>query len=314
MELTRRQLLRRGAEGVLGIGLIGTGLHAVLSLSAPYSNDDVLVTAPWLRERYDATDQVRIVDARPALVYRRGHVPNAVNVWDNDINVWGQIPRQLAPLDRLATTFGQAGLAHDQTIVVHDDGDGQWAPRLFWALEYFGHSDVRILDGGFSNWETAKGPVSTETPSVGLSDFRPRPDDGKRVTAHEVRNRLDNAGIQLVDARPFATFADGHIPGSFSWSPDGLVEANGGLKRAHALRLSAQDAGIALSDRPMTVVYSDTGLAAARAYVALRLLGLTDVGIYDGGWAEWSTLSNAPVERSSSAAVSAEGDHRSTCW
>ena len=314
MELTRRQLIQRGLEAGLALGLIGTGLGSALSLSAPYANEGRLASASWLRQRYDAVDRVRVLDARPPLVYRRGHIPNAVNVWDNDINVWGNVPRQLASIDKLTETFRRAGISSDQTVVVYDAGDGRWAARLLWALEHLGHPDVRLLDGGFSSWEAAAGAVSETAPSVASTQFKPRPADARRVTADWLRERLDTAGVQLVDARPFGAYADGHIPGARSWPADGLLGTKGTFKRAHALRLSARDAGLALqNDRP-TVVYSDTGLAAARAYVALRLLGLTDVKLYDGGWAAWSTLADAPVEGASSSAVSAQRDHRSTCW
>lgn len=314
MELTRRQLIRRGAEAGLALGLIGTGLGSALSLSAPYPNDELLVSASWLREHKDATDQVRVLDARPPLVYRQGHIPYAVNVWDNDINVWGQIPRQLAPTNKLAETFGQAGIMHDQTIIVYDDADGRWATRLFWALEHIGHPDARLLDGGFSNWQAVGGAVSDDALSVASSDLQPRTEDGRRVTAEWVRERLEGTPDQLVDTRPFHAYADGHLPGAVSWPDDELVGSDGTFKRAHSLRLSAQDAGLTLEDHRPTVIYSDTGLSAARAYVALRLLGLTNVRIFDGGWAEWTTLSNAPVEQASNAAVSAQQDHRSTCW
>lgn len=314
MEWTRRQLLKRGAEAGLALGLVGTGLASALSLSAPYPNADRLVSASWLRQRHEAVDRVRVVDARPSLVYRRGHIPNAVNVWDNDINVWGEIPRQLASLDALAEAFGQAGIDRDRTVVVYDGADDRWAARLFWALEHVGHPDVRLLDGGFPDWEAEGGSVSEDDPSVPAGDFRARTDAGHRVTAGWVRDRLDRADAQLVDARPFGAYAEGHLPGAVSWPAASLVDAQGRAKRAHALRLNAREAGLSLTDRQPTVVYSKTGLDAARAYVALRLLGLSDVRLYDGGWAEWSTLADAPVERASSAAVSAQDDHRSTCW
>ncbi|MFB6273941.1 MAG: sulfurtransferase [Salinibacter sp.] len=314
MELTRRQLIKRGTEAGLMVGLVGTGLHSVLSLSAPYPNAGLLVSASWLQQRYDAIDRVRIVDARPALVYRQGHVKNAVNVWDNDINVWGQIPRQLKSVDVLTETLGQAGIPSDRTVVVYDGADGRWAPRLVWALEYAGHPDVRLLDGGWPAWQAINGPTSDEPPSIDATTFNPQPNERRRVDADQLRASLDAPEVQIADARPFSAYAGGHIPDALSWPADSLVGDDGGFKRAHALRLSAQEAGLPLDDRRATVVYSETGLAAARAYVALRLLDVADVQIYDGGWAEWSTLADAPVEQASSAAVSAQNEHRSTCW
>lgn len=314
MELTRRQLIKRGAEAGLALGLVGTGLGSALSLSAPYPNADLLVSASWLRQRYEAVDRVRVVDARPSIVYRQGHIPNAVNIWDNDIHVWGQIPRQLVSMDKLTQTFGRAGIGRDRTVVVYDGADDRWAARLLWALEHLGHPDVRLLDSGFPDWKAAGGTVSDEDPSVPSVDFHARTDDGQRVTGTWVRDRLDGAEAQLVDARPFGAYAEGHIPGAVSWPAASLVDSQGRAKRAHSLRLSVREAGLTLTDRQPTIVYSETGLDAARAYVALRLLGLSHVRLYDGGWAEWSTLADAPVERASSAAVSAQDDHRSTCW
>ncbi len=314
MELSRRQLIRRGAEAGLALGLVGVGIHSVRSLSAPYPNAGLLASPSWLQQQLNEPDRLRVVDARAALVYRRGHIPNAVNVWDNDINVWGQVPRQLADASSLAETFGRAGITRDRTAVAYDGGDGRWAARLAWALEHLGHPDVRILDGGIPQWKAMGGTVSDASTSVSPSEFEARVDRERRVTARWIRQRLDGPDASLIDARPFAAYAQGHIPTARSWPADSLVEAHGRFKRAHALRRSARQAGLKLdADRPR-IVYSDTGLAAARAYVALRLLGVSDVRIYDGGWAEWSSLADAPVERASATAVSAQQDHRSTCW
>jgi len=308
--LTRRQFLVRSVEAGLALSLGGSGMYGLLALSVPYPTS-LLASPKQLGERLNRG--VRVVDARPPLKFHRGHIPGAVNVWDGDINVWtGGIPRQIAPLSRLGEVFGRAGIALNTEVIVYDGGGEPWAPRLLFALEYAGHTDVKLLDGGLRAWERAGGPLTLEESAYSEKEFIPSPKEALVEASWLIEHR-DDPSVKIVDARSFEEYAQGHIPGASLVSSEALLRPDGRFLRAHALKLQFEKAGIR-RDHPRTVIaYSHTGLRAAVVYVALRLMGHPHVKLYDGGWAEWLTL-GVPIAKLSEEEIAKGKEHRSTCW
>ncbi len=326
MELTRRALLRRGIEAGLALGLLGVLGHGLYALNRPYARG-LLASAVELRGLLaDGDAGIRVLDARPLLQYRRGHLPGAANVWDGDLNVWTDVPRRLAPAPQLAEVLGRAGVSRERPVVVYDGGEGVWAARLLWALRYLGHPDVRLLDGGLAAWRAAGGALTTEPPRVEPTTFEPRVRPELLVEFDELRAALEAeadvdvdaddkpAPLVPVDARTPREYAEGHLPGALPLPADALLRRDGRFRPAWLLKVEAERAGVPLDPARKAVVYSNTGLRAALAYVGLSLLGL-DVALYDGGLAEWKAR-GAPLVRVRAAPAGAGvvEEHRSTCW
>ena len=140
---------------------------------------DVLVEPEWLAAHLGEAE-VCVVDVRGKVLppgnepryrgkrqdYEAGHVPGAVFVdWTRDIvDPDDPVPVQIAKPEAFARRMGQLGIGDGTTVIAYDDYDHAFAGRLSWALRYYGHDAVRILDGGWARWVAEGRPVSTPGP------------------------------------------------------------------------------------------------------------------------------------------------------
>src|SRR6056297_3495549 len=139
---------------------------------------DVLVSPDWVEARLDqfAADDPDLrlleVDVNTAF-YDTAHVPGAACVdWRTDLRS-ADSHDILAP-DEMASFLGSHGITTETTVVVYGDNSNWFAAHLYWQLTYYGHPDVRIMDGGREYWmdygyPTTTGPVEPPTATYGGS-------------------------------------------------------------------------------------------------------------------------------------------------
>ena len=243
--------------------------------------------------------------------YRRGHLRGAVFA-DLDRDLAGPPgPAGRHPLPDPAAfqaAMRAAGVSQDRPVVVYDDGDATIAARGWWTLRYFGHQDVRVLDGGYRAWVGAA-PRSLE---VTTDEPSPAPGDFTAVPGH--LPVLDAAGAQaaartglLLDARAGERYrgetepADpvaGHIPGAVSAPTAGNVNPDGTFRDAAELaaRFAALGAGPGVGTPGGAPVgaYCGSGVTAAHEVLALTLAGLP-AALYVGSWSNWVADPARPV-------------------
>jgi thiosulfate/3-mercaptopyruvate sulfurtransferase len=198
--------------------------------------------------------------------------------------------------------FSLRGVLPHWPVVVYEDETGMRAARAFWFLEYLGHPDVRVLDGGLRAWTRASLPVTTEVVKPVPSTWHGTPDADKLATWRQVLERLDRPETAIIDTRSddeyYGTVArarrGGAIPGAvhIEWTRN--LQEDGTFKTADQLRSMYTSAGIT-PDREV-VTYCQGGYRAAHAYLALRLLGYPRVRNYTGSWKEWGDRDDVPVE------------------
>jgi thiosulfate/3-mercaptopyruvate sulfurtransferase len=280
----------------------------------------VTVSTEWLAAHLGEPG-VRIVDIRGKVLppgskpryqakradFDAGHVPGAVFVdWTRDIvDATDPVPMQVAGPGPFAAKMAELGIGDETLVVAYDDYDHIFAGRLAWALRYYGHDEVRILDGGWSRWVAEGRPTATATQAASPSTvFTARPRPPLRRTAHEVEQALGRADVIFIDARPPEQYAGvvtaaaraGHIPGAVNVPYATLVDASGRFLPAGELARAFSDAGVDVAALPREViVYCNGGVSCTVPLSALRILGRDDVAVYDGSWNEWGADASLPI-------------------
>ena len=245
-----------------------------------------------------------IVDLRPAEAFAAGHIPGAAHL---DLFGVSLIDTSPAPLDAflwmIAHLLTTRGAGPERTVVVYDEQSGIRAARAFWFLEFFGHPDPRLLDGGFGAWSAAGHPVTTEAAPPARADWPVGRVAARLATWRDVRAAVGAAGAVLLDTRSTGEHRGavrrarrgGAIPGAVHLEWTRNLDESGAFKPAAALRQMYEAAGVT-PDREV-ITYCQGGYRAAHSYVALRLLGYPRVRNYLGSWKEWGDREDLPIER-----------------
>jgi thiosulfate/3-mercaptopyruvate sulfurtransferase len=268
-----------------------------------------LISAAELQSRLS---EVTVLDVRYRMggppgheQYAAGHVPGAVYVdLDADLAApagsGGRHP--LPDPAGFGAAMRRAGVSGDRPVVVYDDWAGHAAGRCWWLLRHHGHSDVRVLDGGWAAWHAEGGAVETGAVTPVQGDFEPGPGVLPVVEADGV---LDVP--VLVDARAAERYRGetepvdpvaGHIPGAVNVPTSVNLAADGRFRDVDQLRALYEAAGVPTDGSQEVAVYCGSGVTAIHDLIALELLGVTGT-LYPGSWSGWITDSSRPVERSS---------------
>lgn len=236
-------------------------------------------------------------------LYREGHIPGAHYCdMEHDLSAEpGEDGRHPLPdPEAFAAAMRRAGISSDTPVVTYDGAEGVGAARAWWLLRYFGHRDVRVLDGGYQAWTSAELPTSTADPAPGTGDFTAKP-GGMPVLDAAQAAALARDGV-LLDVRAAERFRGehepidpvaGHIPGAVNApetenaGPDGLLLAADALRERYAALGVGSGAAVG--------AYCGSGATAAHTVLVMERSGIEGVALYPPSWSGWITDPSRPV-------------------
>ena len=279
---------------------------------AEYAHPESLVSTEWVAE-HGSDANVRLVEVDVDTgAYEQGHIAGAVG-WNWQSQLQQPVRRDLASQEEIEQLLGGSGIGNDTTVVLYGDNNNWFAAWAFWQLKYYGHGDVRIMNGGRAKWESEGRPLTTDVPSHPATTYSAAEGDQSiRAYRDQVLTRVNEGSVALVDVRSPAEFSGellapanlpqegsqrgGHIPGAANIPWGQAVAEDGSFKSADELRELYGGNGVDGSRE--TIAYCRIGERSSHTWFVLtQLLGLENVRNYDGSWTEWGSIVGAPIER-----------------
>ena len=278
-----------------------------------YANQNVLVDTQWVEDHIN-DNNVRIaeVDYDPKANYNLGHIPNSVLFdWRKDIN--DPLNRNIISKDDCSILLQKSGINNDTILVLYGDFNNWFAAFAFWVFEYYGMTNVKIMNGGRKKWLEEDRPISKDIPTFPMGNFKPsEPNPALRAFLNQVRESLNSDQIKRIDVRSPPEFSGeitappeyptehaqrgGHIPGAVNIPWAKAVNDDGTFKSADELTKLYQTVGITPDKEIIT--YCRIGERSSHTWFVLKhLLGYPNVKNYDGSWTEWGNMIDNPIEK-----------------
>jgi thiosulfate/3-mercaptopyruvate sulfurtransferase len=277
---------------------------------AQYAHPERLVSTAWLADHLKDPGVVVVESDEDVLLYETGHIPGAVKVdWHTDL----QHPEMRDYLDgaAFAALMGSKGITRDTTIVLYGDKTNWWAAYTAWVFRLFGHSDVRLLDGGRGLWSAEGRELTTDVPAPMPVEYPVVERDDTTIRAFRDQVLAHLGGGPLVDIRSPQEYTGeriaipdypeegvlrgGHIPTARN-VPWATAVAEDGTYKTRAELEAIYTSGLGMNPDDAVITYCRIGERSSHTWFALTyLLGYTNVRNYDGSWTEWGNAVRVPI-------------------
>jgi thiosulfate/3-mercaptopyruvate sulfurtransferase len=270
------------------------------------------VSVEWLKDHLHDSN-LRIVDCQFVFgepeegrrLYSLSHLPGAV-FFDLEEDLAG--PRAehggkhpLPDVAQLAEKLGRAGIDQDTVVVAYDSQGSAMVARFWWLMQYLGHQQTYLLDGGITRWTELDLPVTTEVPPTpAAKTFTPHVQHDMVVNIDRVRQALQHKDATLIDSREEKRYlaieeplypVAGHIPGALNHYWKHSLNEDGTWKSVE--EQAERFAGI---DKDSEVIaYCGSGITACPNIMALQEAGFKNVKLYIGSWSDWISYPENPI-------------------
>jgi len=279
---------------------------------AEYAHPESMVTTQWVAE-HGSDPNVRLVEVDvDTAAYEQGHIEGAAG-WNWQTQLQQSVQRDLISKAEMEQLLGSSGIGNDTTVIVYGDNNNWFAAWALWQMKYYGHKDVRLMNGGRATWVAEDRPLTTRVPSHSSKSYTAsEANEDIRAYRDDALQAVGAGNIALVDVRSPDEFTGkllappnlpqegsqrgGHIPGASNIPWGMAVQEDGTFKSADDLRALYGAKGIDGSRE--TIAYCRIGERSSHTWFALtQLLGFDNVRNYDGSWTEWGSIVRAPIER-----------------
>jgi thiosulfate/3-mercaptopyruvate sulfurtransferase len=277
-----------------------------------YAHPEFLVDTEWVANHLKDAN-VRIIESdEDPLLYAIGHIEGAVQVdWFSTLQ--HPLRRDFLTREQFEEVASKLGITNDTTVVFYGDKSNWFAAYALWLFQYYGHNNVKIMNGGRIKWEQEKRPLVKEVPSYAATSYKAKEADKSiRAFRNDVFKQLEEKK-PLVDVRSPKEYSGelthmpnypqegatraGHIPTAVSipWA-QAVNEADATFKTPEELRALYEGKNIKADGE--IIAYCRIGERSSLTWFVLKyLLGYPKVKNYDGSWTEWGNLVDAPIEK-----------------
>ena len=287
------------------------------------STDTVLVGADWIESHLgkfqDPDSSYRLLEVNNPTVtasseytpYDEGHIPGATFFdWDGDLS--DPVARDILDRESFEQLNASAGIDDDTTVVLYGGGrvPNWFALFAYWEYKYYGHEDLRVLDGGKPYWVANEYPLTDTVQEFPEREYTAGgPYERIRAYRDDVEQAIES-DVPLVDVRSPQEFTGeviapeglqetaqrgGHIPGAKNVPTTSVLDTDGTFKDLEELAQLYTDVDIT-SDQSV-ITYCRVGERSSIEWFVLHeLLDYEDVQNYDGSWTEWGNTIRAPIQ------------------
>ena len=252
-----------------------------------------------------------IIDVRGRAAYEfGGHIPGAVNTTWHDYSDPNAVAKGLLDPDmsRMEQKMRALGINNDSEVVIYSNPFDNWGDegRMFWMLEYFGHKNLRILDGGWVKWVNERRPFEHGRVTPKPGNFTMTVAGHTIIAKDELRTLLKQGhpNTMILDARSLEEYLGkevsgiprpGHIPSAIHVAWNVFLNNNATVKDLSTIKAGLEEKGVE-PDKEI-VCYCTGGVRSSWLYFVLKLAGYQKVRNYPGSWWEWSRDFACPVEK-----------------
>ena len=252
--------------------------------------------------RIDSLRNSLIIDVRRPAEFEGGHITGSVNLWRDQVTDTSySYGGMMATKNQIEELLSSLGATSTDTLILYDAKADVDAARLWWILKFYGHQNVRLLNGGLKCWTKIGGQLSTQKDSPAYAEFTftSNADSSIHASIDQVREASESASSTLIDTRSVAEYSGevlkngaawpGHIESAINIDWPTSVDYSGDHRflDSDSLRLVYSE----LDREKPIITYCHSGVRSAHTlFVLTELLGYEDVRNYDGSWTEWSHL------------------------
>lgn len=273
-----------------------------------YARPELLAEPDWLIDHLDDPG-VRIIDCAVLEAYRRAHIPGAVH-----LPVHYYIKEKgppgadhgtfVMPPAEFEALMGRLGVSNDTLVVTYDDNNALVAARLWWVLRYYGHTNARVLNGGWHRWLTEGRPVTFHATRPAPATFVARPNPELIADAEYLKAHIGDPTCQVLDARTDEEWNGtndrgnrrvGRVPGARHLEWVRFIESADTRRFLPAEEIEGLLAEAGFSRDRATITYCQGGIRAAHAAFAMALVGYDNVRVYDGSMRDWANRDDTPL-------------------
>ena len=256
-------------------------------------------------------DGLVIIDVRGSAAYAAGgHIPGAVHATWHEFSDPKAVAKGLLNPDHAAVEkkLQSIGLHQDSDVVIYSNPFDNWGDegRMYWMLEYFGHTKLSILDGGWVKWVHERRPFEYGVTQVPAGNFRIALQEQHIIEKSELKKLVKQPKPErvILDARSLEEYVGkevsgiprpGHIPGAISVPWNNFLNPDATVKDANNIIADLEEQGIEPNQE--IICYCTGGVRSAWLYLVLKLVGFSKIRNYPGSWWEWSRDFAAPVEK-----------------